>query len=109
MSDIFTEIFENPPLDPTEAAQRAVRPNLRKRFFKRAHIGHVEAGGVAVFLDGKPVLTPARRKFVAPAQALAEAVAAEWEAKADVIGTARLQLTRLCNNEHGAVSHTTDA
>src|SRR4029450_1688576 len=97
MSDIFTEIFENPPLDPTEAAQRAVRPNLRKRFFKRVHTGHVDTGGVAIFLDGKPVLTPARRKFVAPAQALADAVAAEWEAQADVIDPARMPLTRLCN------------
>jgi chaperone required for assembly of F1-ATPase len=97
MSDIFTEIFENPPLDPTEAAQRAVRPNLRKRFFKRAHTGRVDTGGVAIFLDGKPVLTPARRKFVAPAQALAEAVAAEWEAQANVIDPAQMPLTRLCN------------
>jgi chaperone required for assembly of F1-ATPase len=104
MSDIFTEIFENPPLDPTEAAQRAVRPNLRKRFFKHARIGHVDAGGVAIFLDGKPVLTPARRKFVAPAQALAEAVAAEWEAQADVIDPARMPLTRLCNAVIDAVT-----
>jgi chaperone required for assembly of F1-ATPase len=97
MSDIFSEIFENSPLDPTEAAQRAVRPNLRKRFFKRVHTGDSDEGGVAIFLDGKPLLTPARRKFVAPVQALADAVAAEWEAQADVIDPARMPLTRLCN------------
>ena len=97
MSDIFTEIFENSPLDPTEAARRAVRPNLRKRFFKRVHTGASDEGGVAIFLDGKPVLTPARRKFVAPVQALADAVAAEWEAQADVIDPARMPLTRLSN------------
>ncbi len=57
MRDIFTEIFENQPLDPMEAARRGVRPNLRKRFYETAHVGE----GGAILLDGKPVKTPARR------------------------------------------------
>ena len=97
MRDIFTEIFENQPLEPTEAARQAVRPLLRKRFFKQAQTGDAGDGGVAIFLDRKPVLTPARRKFVAPTQVLADAVAAEWDAQADVIDPARMPLTRLAN------------
>ena len=39
MRDIFTEIFANQPLDPMESARRGARPQLRKRFYARAHIG----------------------------------------------------------------------
>jgi chaperone required for assembly of F1-ATPase len=104
MREIFTEIFENQPLDPTEAARRGARPRLRKRFFKRAHTGDAGAGGIAILLDAKPVLTPSRRKFVAPTQALADAIAAEWEAQADVIDPARMPLTRLSNSVIDAVA-----
>ena len=43
MREIFTEIFENQPLDPTESARGAMRPRLRKRFYERAQVG--EASG----------------------------------------------------------------
>jgi len=100
MRDLFTEIFENQPLDPTEAARKGVRPNLRKRFYQRAHV-HEEG---AVFLDGKSVRTPARRTLAAPTQALAEHLAAEWNAQIDVIDPARMPLTRLANAVIDAVS-----
>jgi chaperone required for assembly of F1-ATPase len=97
MREIFTEIFENQPLDPTEAARRSVRPQLRKRFYERAHVGESGEGGVPILLDGKPVRTPARRALTLPSRALAEAVAAEWEAQTDAIDPARMPLTRLAN------------
>jgi chaperone required for assembly of F1-ATPase len=98
MRDIFEEIFVNQPLDPTEAARRAVRPVLRKRFYKRAEAaGEAGEGGFAVLLDGKPVRTPARRALAAPSRALAAAIAAEWNAQADVIDPGRMPLTRLAN------------
>lgn len=100
MRDLFTEIFENQPLDPTEAARKGARPNLRKRFYKRAH---VDEGG-AVLLDGKSVRTPARRILAAPTQALAEHLAVEWNAQSDVINPARMPLTRLANAVIDAVS-----
>ena len=100
MRDLFTEIFENQPLDPIEAARKGARPNLRKRFYKRAH---VDKGG-AVLLDGKSVRTPARRILAAPTQALAEQLAAEWDAQTDVINPARMPLTRLANAVIDAVS-----
>ncbi len=97
MREIFTEIFENQPIDPTEAARRSVRPQLRKRFYERAHIGDAGEGAVAVLLDGKPVRTPARRTLVAPTRDLAEAIVAEWNAHTDVIDPACMPLTRLAN------------
>jgi chaperone required for assembly of F1-ATPase len=102
MRDIFTEIFENQPLDPVEAARRPTQPNLRKRFYKTAHS---DEGG-AVLLDGKPIKTPARRALQAPTRALAEAIAGEWEQQHDVIDPARMPLTRLANAIIDAVSET---
>jgi chaperone required for assembly of F1-ATPase len=104
MRDIFTDIFENQPLDPTEAARRAMRPSLRKRFYQRAHVGEPNEGGLAVLLDGRPVKTPARHDLAAPTRALAEALAQEWNAQQDVIDPARMPLTRLANAVIDAVT-----
>lgn len=105
MRELFDEIFENQPLDPTEAAQQAVRPRLRKRFFSKVQTAHGE-GGIAILLDNKPVLTPSRRKFVAPTRELANAIAAEWDAQADVIDPRSMPLTRLANAVIDAVADT---
>jgi chaperone required for assembly of F1-ATPase len=99
MREILTEIFENQPLDPREAARRGARPQLRKRFFRLAQAGEVAGGGggFPLLLDGKPVKTPARRPLAAPTQALAEKIAEEWNAQQEVIDPARMPLTRLAN------------
>src|SRR6185312_15413463 len=90
-------------LDPTEAARRAVRPQLRKRFYKEATASEGE-GGFAILLDGKPVRTPARRALAAPSRKLAEALAAEWNAQDTVIDPAAMPLTRLANSIIDAVA-----
>ena len=96
MRDIFSDIFADQPSDPMAAARRGARPSLRKRFYRGAT---VETGsqGFDVRLDGKPVRTPAQRPLAAPMRAVAEAIAAEWEAQADTIDPARMPLTRLAN------------
>jgi len=104
MRDIFTEIFENQPLDPRESARRGARPQLRKRFYKLAHVGEAEGGGFPLLLDGKPVKTPARRPLGAPTRALAEKIAEEWNTQAEVIDPARMPLTRLANAVIDAVA-----
>ena len=103
MREIFTEIFENQPLDPTEAARQAVRPRLRKRFYKQAELVDAQ-DGVGISLDGRPILTPRRRAFVAPTRTLAEAIAAEWEAQGETIDPRNMPLTRLANAVIDAVS-----
>jgi chaperone required for assembly of F1-ATPase len=104
MRDIFTEIFENQPLDPCESARRGARPKLRKRFYSRAHGGEAEGGGFPLLLDGKPVKTPAWRALTAPTAPLAQAIADEWNAQADLIDPARMPLTRLANAVIDAVT-----
>ena len=84
------------PDNPIEAARRAVRPTLRRRFYAQASVAK-ETDGYAVRLDGKPVHTPARRILAAPTRALAEAMAAEWHAQRDVIDPSTMPLTRLAN------------
>jgi chaperone required for assembly of F1-ATPase len=104
MRDIFTEIFENQPLDPREAARRGARPQLRKRFYGQAHAGEAEGGSFRLLLDAKPVKTPARRWLAAPTRALAEKIAEEWNAQEQVIDPARMPLTRLANAVIDAVA-----
>jgi chaperone required for assembly of F1-ATPase len=96
MRDVFEDIFTAEPIDPTEAARRAVRPNLRKRFYRAVTL-HEQAEGFVVMLDGRPVRTPARRPLAAPTRALGEAIGAEWDAQAEVIDPVRMSLTRLAN------------
>jgi chaperone required for assembly of F1-ATPase len=91
------ELFENaPPDDPIEATRRSMRTVLPHRFYATAATAAV-ADGYAVRLDDKPVRTPARRVLAAPTLALAEAIAAEWQAQKDVIDPAKMPLTRLAN------------
>ena len=104
MREIFEEIFINEPLDPTEAARRAMRSPLRKRFYKEAQVGGRTEEGYPVLLDGKPVRTPARRALAAPTQALAERIADEWNAQEHEIDPARMPLTRLANAVIDAVA-----
>jgi chaperone required for assembly of F1-ATPase len=95
MRDIFEDMFRSEPLDPTESARRAMRPQLRKRFYERAAAS--ESAPFALLLDGRPVKTPAARALTAPAHALAGALAAEWNAQGERIDPAAMPLTRLAN------------
>jgi chaperone required for assembly of F1-ATPase len=97
MRDIFDDIFANQPLDPTEAARRAMRPQLRRRFYQAVGVEQ-RPEGYAILLDGRPVRTPARRTLAAPTEALAQALADEWEAQREVVDPARMPLTRLANS-----------
>lgn len=74
----------------------ALRPALPKRFYKA--VGVVEAAdGYAVTLDGRTIKTPKRRALSVPTMALAEAVAAEWEAQGEVIDPHTMPMTQLAN------------
>ncbi len=97
MRDVFEEIFAQQPLDPTEAARRAMRPALRQRFYAKAEVAQGGAEGFGILLDGKPVKTPGRRALAAPTLPLAEAIAAEWQAQRGEIDPATMPLTRLAN------------
>jgi chaperone required for assembly of F1-ATPase len=97
LRDIFTDLFATVRPDPIEAARRAMRPPLPRRFYRQAGVEEAE-GGFRLVLDGRPVRTQARRFLVAPSRALAEALAAEWDAQGEMIDPATMPLTRLANS-----------
>lgn len=103
MRDLFEEIFARQPLDPTEAARRAMRPQLRRRFYHTVDIDATE-GAFRILLDGCPVRTPARRVIAAPQPALVQALAKEWREQRDLIDPGKMPLTRLANTIIDGVS-----
>jgi chaperone required for assembly of F1-ATPase len=98
MRDIFEEIFVQGPIDPVEAVRRSARSQLRRRFYKNAHVDDMNECGFAIRLDGRAVRTPARRVLEAPTRALAGALAAEWNAQEELIDPLNMPLTRLANS-----------
>jgi chaperone required for assembly of F1-ATPase len=71
---------------------RIHRP-LPKRFYKSVAV--TDQLGIA--LDGRSVKTPLKAPLTLPNRALAEAVAAEWEAQIEVINPHAMPLTKLAN------------
>lgn len=67
-----------------------------KRFYREATVRPGPDGG-EVLLDGRPVKTPARRTLALPTAALAEAVAAEWNAQGEAVLPLTMPLTGLAN------------
>jgi chaperone required for assembly of F1-ATPase len=108
MREIFAEIFDSSPIDPTEAAKRAMRPRLPRRFYQDVSLSEAD-DGVGILLDGRPVKTPARRPLAAPTPTLAEAIAAEWRAQGEVVDPAKMPLTRLANSIIDGVAAAPDA
>jgi chaperone required for assembly of F1-ATPase len=67
-----------------------------KRFWKEAAVT-TEDGGWGIALDGKPVRTPARNPLVVPTQALARAIASEWNGAGETVDPREMPLTGLAN------------
>ena len=81
-----------------------------KRFWKEAQVVEAE-GGFAVELDGRSVRTPLKSAMTLPSRAMAEAVAAEWDAQEGEIKPVSMPVTRAANaaidkvtRQHGEVA-----
>ncbi len=67
-----------------------------RRFYTAVSV--VAAGdGFSITLDGRKVKTPERADLTLPSRALAEAVAAEWEAQGEAMEPHEMRLTGLAN------------
>ena len=82
--------------DPIATAQRLMRRELPRRFYKVAATGP-HAGGYAVLLDGRVARTPARKPLAVAGRDLAEALAAEWSRQGEHVDPAHMPLTRIVN------------
>lgn len=67
-----------------------------KRFWKEAVVVPL-SGGFTIELDGRSVKTPAKRALILPTGAMADAVAAEWQAQEGVIKPNTMPVTKTAN------------
>ena len=102
MRELFDEVAGKSPLDPEEAVRRTMRTLRRKRFYTRAGVAETP-DGFAITLDDKQVRTPSGRPLAAPNLGIAEAIAAEWNAHAELIDPLSMPMTRLANSVVDAV------
>jgi chaperone required for assembly of F1-ATPase len=68
-----------------------------KRFWKDATAEACD-GGFTVRLDGRPVKTPAKTPLILPTLALAQAIAAEWDAQQGEVKPQTMPMTRSANS-----------
>jgi len=73
-----------------------------RRAYTRVETRKVD-GGWGVALDGRPMRTPGKNELVLPSEALAAAIAAEWDAQREEIRPATMPLFRLAAT---AIDHT---
>ncbi|PHY22129.1 ATP12 family chaperone protein [Caulobacter sp. BP25] len=86
----------------SDKAELLLKP---RRFYKAAAVAPVE-GGFAVQLDGRTPKSPARNPLVLPTQALAELIAAEWDAQVEFIDNSLMPASRLAFTAIDRVSET---
>lgn len=79
-----------------------------KRFWQQACATEIE-GGFGVALDTRVVKTPAKSGLVLPTRAMAEAIAAEWDAQQKEIQPDTMPLTKAANSAIDKVAMTQDA
>ncbi|MCZ0961484.1 ATP12 family chaperone protein [Paracoccus benzoatiresistens] len=68
-----------------------------RRFWKASSVRPAD-DGFEVALDDRPLRTPGKLPLILPTSGLAAAVAAEWDAQADVIDPYTMPLTRAANS-----------
>jgi len=68
-----------------------------KRFWKAATVVP-EGAGWGVRLDGRPVKTPGKTPLVVPTEAMAAAIASEWDAQQGEVKPATMPVTRAANS-----------
>jgi chaperone required for assembly of F1-ATPase len=67
-----------------------------KRFWKEASV-RAAPGGFSVWLDSRQLKTPAKAALVVPTEAMARAIAAEWQAQEAAIDPRTMPVTRAAN------------
>lgn len=67
-----------------------------RRFWREVEVAP-EGAGFALALDARPLRTPAKAPLVVPTRALADALAQEWRAVAEVVDPRAMPVTRAAN------------
>jgi chaperone required for assembly of F1-ATPase len=96
------------PIDPKASTESAASVPRPKRFYEKVSVAE-EDGGHVVMLDHRRLKTPGRATLALADRALAEALAAEWEAQTETINAALMPLTRIANSAIDGVARQMDA
>jgi chaperone required for assembly of F1-ATPase len=78
-------------------AQRQLKENLPRRFYKEVGVGTV-GEGFSVTLDGKTPRTPGQKPVIVAHRPIAETMAAEWAAQPTLIDPETMPTVRLVNS-----------
>lgn len=78
-----------------------------KRFYKEVSLKK-GATGYEILLDGRAIKTPAKNPLVVPTKAVADMIAAEWQAQEEVIDPKSMAVTRLVNSALDSVRQNRD-
>jgi len=70
--------------------------NTKRKFWKDTSVAAQE-GGFAVLLDERGLKTPAKTPMIVPNEAIASAIAAEWDAQGEEIDPLTMPVTRWAN------------
>jgi chaperone required for assembly of F1-ATPase len=89
--------------DPVKNAQKAMRAVLPKRFYKTAETIETDTG-FAVQLDGRTAKTSGKKPLILLTKALAELVAAEFDAQKEFIDPFSMPVLRIVNPAIDSVS-----
>ena len=68
-----------------------------KRFWKTSKLVPHETGSWSILLDERPVRTPARAPLIVPGEALARAIAQEWDEQSEDIAPHTMPMTGFSN------------
>lgn len=94
---------ESAPPDPVAMARRDQQASLPRRFYAQATVEPRE-GRYTLMLDGKPAMTPKRRRLEHASAQVMDCVAAEWRAQGERIDPAAMPATQLLNVALDAVA-----
>lgn len=103
MRDYLESLEQDAAKDPEQRARELSKRELPKRFYTEA-VAVATEGGFAIHLDGRPVKTPGKATLLVKNEALARAVAQEWQAQEKVINPGVMPLTRIANSAQDAVA-----
>ena len=100
----LTEGLSHP--DPILRAQLQMKKPQAKRFYTEVSVAG-SGDSFEIRLDGRPVKTPAKNLLSVPTRALADLLAAEWDAQEKIIDPIRMPVTRLVNTAIDGVAQDT--
>lgn len=103
MRELFDDVYGKPGFTVQESRAPSSASQQRKRFYTDVAIVEGE-GGHAITLDSKTVRTPSRNALAVPARAIANIMAAEWQAQQEFIDPLSMPVTRLANSVIDAIA-----